>query len=257
MKSDVIDAEIRESLQDELLCVADTKLVLGNWFAECVMNGKSLPDFAAMLGMCTASYGQTRAIYRYLDVLDYSYSHLETGRGAEDICSMDLLDEPPTDWPDFIVAIWLAEQASWSMASSLLRVPDRTIAGIGRKIGEEAYFHLKYASGWLRILEGSDDDRAAVRRSLSLRWPSALRWFGPVGSADRLADAGWRDPSLADLRTGFIHEVRQSVAPLRIDVETLPGPVFDPEWRPRARRSGSLPPRLFEVIRFKDPELAR
>ncbi|WP_160148806.1 Phenylacetic acid catabolic protein [Amycolatopsis alkalitolerans] len=257
MTSDKIDAEVREPVQDELLCLADTKLVLGNWFAECVMNGKSLPDFAAMLGMCTASYGQTRAIYRYLDLLDHSYGHLEKGRAAGEIRSMDLLDEPPRDWPDFIISIWLAEQASWSMASGFLRSPDRTIAGIARKIGEEAYFHLKYASGWLRILNGADDDRGRAREALSLRWPLALRWFGPAEPVDRLAAAGWRDPGIGDIRAGLADEVQRSVTPLGIDLATLPGPDFPPEWRPRARRTGSLPARLFEVIRFKDAELAR
>lgn len=256
MRSDDIDAEVRELFQDELLCLADTKLVLGNWFAECVMNGKSLPDFAAMLGMCTASYGQTRAIYRYLDLLDHSYGHLEKGRAAGEIRSMDLLDEPPRDWPDFIISIWLAEQASWSMASGLLHSPDRTVAGIARKTGEEAYFHLKYAAGWLRILHGADDDRERVLQALSFRWPLALRWFGPAESVDRLAAAGWRDPGIGDIRSGFIDEVQQSAAGFGVDLAMLPGPVFTPQWRPRARRTGSLPAGLFEVIRFKDAELA-
>ena len=55
-----------ENFENDLLAIADTRLVLGNWYAECVMNGRSLPDFAAILGMCTSNYGHTRAIYQFL-----------------------------------------------------------------------------------------------------------------------------------------------------------------------------------------------
>jgi 1,2-phenylacetyl-CoA epoxidase catalytic subunit len=261
------DTAVRTALQDDLLCIADTKLVLGNWFAECVMNGKSLPDFAAMLGMCTASYGQTRAIYRHLDTLDHSYRTLETGRGPGEIRSTNLLDVPPQGWPDFLVTTWLAELATWSMASGFLQHSDRTIAGICRKIGEEAYFHLKYAVGWFRIMESSPVDREGVRQSLELRYPLALQWFGPDNSADLLHEAGQRDDPIADIRAGFIAEVTATLAAFEselapgrepaLGIKPTPQVSFGSGWRPEARREGALPPGLFEVIRFKDSDLAR
>ncbi|MGH3098780.1 MAG: Phenylacetic acid catabolic protein [Streptosporangiales bacterium] len=254
---DGIPGPARTALQDELLCIADSKLVLGNWFAECVMNGRSLPDFAAMLGMCTASYGQTRAIYRYLDALDHSYAHLERGRGADEIRSMNLLDEPPQNWQDFLVSIWLAEQATWSMASGFLRNRDRTIAGIARKIGEEAYFHLKWATGWFRIVEGARPDQDSFDEAMQRRYPVALRWFGPPDTLDQLDEAGLRDDPLSAIRSGFIAEVRDAAAPVGVDADRLPLPRSFGGWRPDARRTGDLPAGLFEVIRFKDPELAR
>lgn len=251
-----LDTATRTALQDDLLCIADTKLVLGNWFAECVMNGKSLPDFAAMLGMCTASYGQTRAIYHWLDTLDHSYGHLEHGRGRGEIRSMDLLDRAPENWQDFIVSTWLAEQATWSMASGFLRNRDRTVAGIARKIGEEAYFHLKYAAGWFRIIEASDEERELVRASVTRRFPLALRWFGPPDAGDDLHAAGLRDDALADIRAGFVGEVRGALESFGVDLAGVEA-TFDSGWRPDARRTGPLPERLFEVIRFKDQEIAR
>ncbi|MBO0826869.1 MAG: phenylacetate-CoA oxygenase subunit PaaI [Streptosporangiales bacterium] len=258
MSTPVATAEpaARTALQNDLLCVADTKLVLGNWFAECVMNGKSLPDFAAMLGMCTASYGQTRAIYHWLDTLDHSYGHLEHGRGRAEIRSMDLLDPAPENWQDFIVSTWLAEQATWSMASGFLRNPDRTVAGIARKIGEEAYFHLKYAAGWFRIIEASDEEGELLRASVTRRFPLALRWFGPLDAADDLHAAGLRDDPLPDIRAGFVGEVRSALKPFGVDATGVEA-TFEADWRPDARRTGPLPERLFEVIRFKDQEIAR
>lgn len=256
-----VSATERTILQDDLLCIADTKLVLGNWFAECVMNGKSLPDFAAMLGMCTASYGQTRAIYHYLDTGDHSYRHLERGRGADEIRSMNLLDEPPAGWPDFIVSTWLAEQATWALAAGFLHNPDRTVAGIARRIGEEAYFHLKYATGWIRIIASSAGERARAEDALGRRYPLAQSWFGPAGADDELFAAGLRDDPVSAIRAGFAREVADGAEPL-VAGGPPAGAAADrrgvPDgWRPEARRAGPLPAGLFEVIRFKDEELAR
>ena len=251
-----VDERSRAALQGDLLCIADTKLVLGNWYAECVMNGRSLPDFAAILGMCTASYGQTRAIYRFLDALDHSYQELERGRGPGEIRSADLLDAPPRDWADFLATSWLAEQVTWSMASGFLRSRDRTVAGIARKIGEETYFHLKWTTGWFRVLAQSEQERTRLSDAVATRYPLALRWFGRPDTPDVLAESGWRDDPLDAIRAGFVAEVRAAVADLGVDVDGL-GPDFPDGWRPDARRVGELPAGLFEVIRFKDPELAR
>lgn len=255
--SDGLEAPLRTSLQDELLCVADTKLVLGNWFAECVMNGRSLPDFAAILGMCTASYGQTRALYQYLSSLDHDYAYLERGRGPEDIRSMNLLDAPPENWEDFLCTIWLAEQAAWSMMSAFVHHPDRTVAGLARKVGEEAYFHFKYTRGWFRIIGGSDRERERFEQALAIRYPLAWQWFGPVEAPDPLHDAGLRDTSLAQVRAGFVRDAGAATADLAIERSEAPAVGFDDAWRPEARRNGPLPPGLFEVVRFKDAGLAR
>ena len=109
--------KLDKNFENDLLAIADTKLVLGNWYAECTMNGRSLPDFAAILGMCTANYGHTRAIYQYLAAHGHDYDYLERGRGPEDICSSNLLDEAPAGWEDFIVSTWLAELSTWMLAS--------------------------------------------------------------------------------------------------------------------------------------------
>ena len=68
--------KLDKNFENDLLAIADTRLVLGNWYAECVMNGRSLPDFAAILGMCTSNYGHTRSIYQYLAAHGHNYAHL-------------------------------------------------------------------------------------------------------------------------------------------------------------------------------------
>ena len=163
--------KLDENFENDLLAIADTKLVLGNWYAECTMNGRSLPDFAAILGMCTANYGHTRAIYQYLSAHGHDYDYLERGRGPEDICSSNLLDEAPTGWEDFIVSTWLAELSTWMLASGFLKHEDRAVAGITKKIGEETYFHLKYSQGWFQILGEGKKQSQLFQKAFAHRFP--------------------------------------------------------------------------------------
>ena len=139
--------KLDENFENDLLAIADTRLVLGNWYAECVMNGRSLPDFAAILGMCTSNYGHTRAIYQFLAAHGHDYAHLERGRDAAAICSMNILDEAPAGWEDFIVSTWLTELATWMLASGFLKHEDRAIAGIAKKDWRGNIFPSQICSG--------------------------------------------------------------------------------------------------------------
>jgi 1,2-phenylacetyl-CoA epoxidase catalytic subunit len=218
------------------------------------MNGRSLPDFAAMLGMCAANYGHTRALYQLIALHGESYAKLERERGPDEICSMELLDEAPRSWEDFIACIWLAELATWTLASRYLHHADRTLAGLARKIGQEAYFHLKYANGWLRVFADSPDCTEAFRTHFARRRPLAVRWLGREEGDAALA-AGEAALDVQSLRGAFDAEIARSFDALGWADEPVKAQ-FGRDWRDAARRHGSLPDALFEVIRFKHPELA-
>jgi len=250
-----LDPAPRRTLRDELLVIADSKLVLGNWYAVCIMNGRSLPDFAALTAMTGVTYGHARALYQYLVNFGTDYATLERGRGPDDIRSMNLLDRPPQGWEDFLAATWLAEQASWAMLSGFLRSPDRVLAGLVEKIGQEVYFHLKYDIGWIRVVAADTASRAAFVAALDARLPAAVQWFG-ADSADALHAAGLRDLPVETLRRAFAAEVAALADIVHQPVEvpaTMPLPAG---WRTDARRIGGLPSRLYEMVRFKDKESA-
>lgn len=245
-------SRLNARFENDLLAISDTKLVLGNWYAECVMNGRSLPDFAAILGMCTANYGHTRAIYQYLAAHGRDYVHLERGRGPDDVRSMNLLDEAPANWEDFIVSTWLAELATWMLTSGFLKQRDRVVAGLAKKIGEETYFHLKYAHGWFRVIGEGERETRRFQDSYARRFPLALQWFGPEEEEDPAAEM--RDAPISKLRQEFVKQAFDASDPLGASRNAA---IRIPEnWRTDARRTGPMPDRLFEVVRFKDSALA-
>ncbi|MBN9430740.1 MAG: phenylacetate-CoA oxygenase subunit PaaI [Burkholderiales bacterium] len=248
-------SSLSAALRDDLLALADTKLVLGNWYAECVINGRSLPDFAAMLGMSSAQYGHARALYQFIASFGDDYATLERGRGREDIRSLELLDRAPGSWEDFLAAIWLAELSSWTFASRYLHHADRTLAGIVRKIGQEVYFHLKYVDGWVRVLQELPERRAAFVQSVNQRLPLALAWFGRDGEDAAYAEGDAALPGSA-LRERFVQELAPTLKLVGID--QVPASTADhrADWRSDARRHGAMPEGIYEVVRFKHQELA-
>jgi len=239
---DTVDAS-RRPLAASLVALADTKLVLGNWHTTCVLNAKSLPDYSALLAMGGAAFGHARALYDYLTAFGLEYALLERGRDAGAIHSQAVLDAPPEDWQDFVVTVYLADQICWLQAERYLSHPDRTLSGLARRIGEETYFHLKYATGWAAEFARDEASARRARDALLRRYPAALAWFpGDDGHApaQRQACAKAAQDLLDILGQGG--ELGE-----RADTQVH---AADAPWR----RRRPLPGRLYELVRFKDLE---
>jgi 1,2-phenylacetyl-CoA epoxidase catalytic subunit len=142
------------------------------------------------------------------------------------------------------------------LASGFLKHEDRAIAGISKKIGEETYFHLKYAQGWFQIIGDGKKQTDLFQKAFAKRFPLALQWFGPANAKDPVYDAGLRDVPLKKLRAAFINEAAAAEKHLHAKLKQDKTVKFAKDWRRDARRLGSMPDSLFEIIRFKDPEIA-
>jgi 1,2-phenylacetyl-CoA epoxidase catalytic subunit len=253
---DGLDDAARTAFENDLFAIADSKFVLGNWYARCILNGRSLPDFAALTAMTGAAYGHTRSLWQYLVNFGHTYSWIERGRGADGIRSMNMLDTPPNGWPDFIATTWLAEQATWMAVSGYLNCPDRALAGLAEKIGEEAYFHLKYAEGWMEIMSDSAADTKAFAAALERRLPVALGWFGSGKDDSVLKKAGLRDIPTTKMRKAFAAEIGKGSSWIGKGVDLPQSAPLPDGWIAAHRRAGPLPSGLFDAVRFRDPEAA-
>ena len=68
--------------------------------------------------------------------------------------------------------------------------------------------------------------------------------------------AGIRDVPLKKLRDAFIKEAAGAEKLPGADLTQEKSIKFAKDWRADARRFGAMPDGLFEVVRFKDAELA-
>jgi ring-1,2-phenylacetyl-CoA epoxidase subunit PaaC len=241
------------ALYDELLCIADTKLVLAGWYMVVLPNGRGIPDWNALCGMLQDHYGHARALYQYLGRYGLTREEAEWARGPGEIRSARLLDSPPQSWTDFVVTMLCAEY----LLSALLggyrdNQSERALAGLARKMEREARFHLSYATGWLRALAS---DASSVTMPLRERMALALDWWG-ADEPDCLFEAGLRTAPEGALRDTFVRAIEAEVPDANLG-ET-DGADVTPSWRREFRRSGppGIPESLYELIRFKYIELA-
>jgi 1,2-phenylacetyl-CoA epoxidase catalytic subunit len=241
------------ALYDELLCLADTKLVLAGWYMVVLPNGRGIPDWSALCGMLQDHYGHARALYQYLGRYGLTREEAEWARGPGEIRSARLLDRPPRSWTDFVVTMLCAEH----LLSTLLggyrdNEQDRALAGLARKMEREARFHLSYATGWLRALAGDDPSVITPFRD---RLALALDWWGP-DETDCLFEAGLRTAPERALSDTFVAALDAELPDANLGDSV--GSDARPGWRREFRRSGprGIPESLYELIRFKYVELA-
>ena len=130
------------------------------------------------------------------------------------------------------------------------------LVDLAKKIGEETYFHLKYATGWMQIIGEGKKEAERFVRDFDKRYKLALQWFGPANADDPVHKAGLRDVPVTKLREAFVREVAKAKDAVGASVKVPKTVKMPKDWRADARRLGALPEGLFEIVRFKDPSLA-
>jgi len=235
-----------DAVRDELLCVADSKWVLGHWYIKLIQNGRSLTDFNALAAMSQDQLGHTRSFFGMLEEWGQSSERLEFGRSRLEVHSMDMLDAPPANWADFLVTASLAEYALRTLLGAYDKSRNRVLANFAVQCEREAEFHTLYLDGGLQGL--SDVEREEARQAFARRYPLAQRWF-TAGHDDPVAATGWREATMASLSADFKQVVAEGVA---AHLETTlpadsPAPAHWDGARRRERGTG-MPPRLWEFV---------
>lgn len=236
---------VSQALLGELLCISDSKWVLGHWYVKVIPNGRSVPDFSSMAGMAQDELGQTRAMLDYLEQsFDLPENQLEFGRKVEDIHNMELLDASPKNWGDFVVTAFLAEQAMWSALEGFVGSSSAGLSNMCKKFAEEGYFHRLYIDGWMAAL--TEDERRDAIAAMPARLAHARQWFnfGP----ELLSEEGIRPWSAAECREHFELGIKNLAKALSVELPEESG--VSGIWDTRRRRpeGSAMPARLWEYV---------
>jgi 1,2-phenylacetyl-CoA epoxidase catalytic subunit len=232
----------------DLIILGDSKVAFSSWCFSTVFNGRGLADFAALLALGGTSLGHARAFYQHLVDYGYEYSFLERGRTASEINSLPVLDQPPSSWEDLMATILISENAMWAIASGFNGGKDVQIATLVRKIGQERYFHVLYAQGWLRAF--SRDERLKFRECLDRRLEPARQWLGSPDAEDSTYLTGFRTTTNRQVHEKFDDSLTKIYAALDT---SLPPRGADLSWDRERRRDGVIPQGLF--LKMKPREL--
>ena len=242
---------VSTAILDELLNLADSNWVLGHWYLLCILNSRGLQDASAMSAMAQDSLGHTRATLHFLEK-EYGYQDmsLEFNRSVDQVHGMDLLDQAPQSWGDFVTTLALAEHAIWQMMSTFDGSSIASVSGMLEAFGQENQFHRMNMDGWIKIF--SDEEQSQLRAILPQRLGQALAWFGTEEASgnDPLLAAGVRIRSVWSAREKFITAVSKSLSLSAEDIAAAETAVAAaPYTTSRRRPEGSnLPAQLWEAL---------
>ncbi len=237
----------KEKLLSELLCLADSKWVLGHWYIKVMLNCRTLTDATAFAGMSQDELGHTRALFKFLEeTYDLPEHQLEFGREREQIQSMALLDEAPANRGDFMLTAYLAEAALWNFLLTFKNGANEDVAGMVKHFGKESRFHRLSLLGWAKSLD--DDERAQMVEAFPKRVPLALAWFGATEEG-LLENEGIRSETVAAAGSAFLAGAVREIATI-LGLEAPEGPSLETDWDDTRRRAkdSALPETLWESM---------
>jgi 1,2-phenylacetyl-CoA epoxidase catalytic subunit len=198
-----------------------------------------------MAGMAQDELGQTRAIFNFIEqTYDLPENQIEFGRSADKIHSMQLLDEAPQNWADFIVTLYLTEQAQWSALEGYVGGEYVPVSNFCKKFAEEGYFHRLYVDGWLAAL--TDEEKKDAAKAFVKRLPLARQWFN-FGD-ETVHEAGIRPWSAADCLTHFEEGIKALAKAIGIDIPAVGGNVKAWDAIRRRPEGSTMPARLWEYV---------
>ncbi len=205
-------------------------------YAEWCTAAPSLEADIAAAAMGLDDLGHSRVLYGCLNELETRPDGGHAEAAPEAYANLPYLDQPWTDFTQFIAANAVLDTAFTLMIEALAEGNVELLRTRLRKMLQEERYHYLHGRSWLR-------EPAATGAALDEAWRQAVEWFGPEGGdVDTLRQAG---------------QVRFGVAELRSKLQerlTKPAPNAPIDWKRwdpvrRRTRPGGIDERTFEMLR--------
>ncbi|MGH7482052.1 MAG: Phenylacetic acid catabolic protein, partial [Longimicrobiales bacterium] len=196
---------VRAAVRDLILCLADSKRLLGMRYAGWILGAPELEAGIAAASMAQDEWGHSRLLYALLRDFGDDVEKLEHGREPSEYCSMEALDGEPASWPELVALNALADAALTVQFEALRRSSYAPLRQRVDKLLEEERFHGAHGAAWFRRLAGATPAaRRAVADAVRSLQPSLLAWFGPDSDRARaLVNAGVVDAAGDELRERY------------------------------------------------------
>lgn len=202
-----------EALQEYLLRLADSDMILGQRLCELCGKAPALEEEMALMNVALDLVGQARHWYEYAAEL------ADDGRTADDLAfrrdahhyrNALLVEQPNKDYAVTMARQFFFDAWHYFTLQALASAPDARIAGIAAKAIKEAQYHLRRSSEWVKRLgDGTEESHARMQVAVDDLW----RFTGEMIEADaidrQMFEAGiGPDPQrLAADWKGLVHEV--------------------------------------------------
>ena len=252
---DELEAPARGALREQLLALADTKLLLGHHCGEWTFRAPTLEASIAACNMAQDEWGHTRLLYGMLErYFGETADTLLHERAAETFASVEALDRPLESWPHFIAVRVLADAGVTLLLQAMVNSSFRPLKDRVEKMLQEERYHVLYAEAWVeRLADKSPESREAIAQAMASAYPSVVAWFGPPESEHDapLVELGIKSERDRDIAQKLRERVEQLADTAGLPVPT-DGEVVDwSGWRSELRRAsgGGPDPGIVEELR--------
>lgn len=245
-----LSEESRVALRDLILVLADSKRILGIRYADWVLGAPELEASIAASSIAQDEWGHSRILYALLSEFGDDPEGLEHSRKPGEYFNIEILDNPLSTWPDFVVANSLVDTA---LSIQLQSLSDSRYAPLRQRVQkqlEEERFHAAHGAAWLRRLsEASTAAHTATQEIVRNTWATLLHWFGPDELGARQKEEGLWSATGEELRDAFVDRV----TPLLDETGfVVPATHLDfAAWDPHTRRKDRGGPEADAVARAR------
>lgn len=225
-----------DAAADYVQAIADTKLLLGQRYAQWSLAAPSLEDDIGGASAAQEEVGHVRQLFRLLEGQGRDPAWLRGERDPEAFSNAACLDRAGDTWLEFLAAVGPADRAAWLLLDA---VDHDDFRGMVDKMGEDEYFHLEYHDARLLTLAEEQPDELTTALESSL--PAALGFIGPASydeGSDPVFAAGFTSQPAAVHRESFRthYESLFEDTPVSLDGVDWDAPSED-EWDASRRRT--------------------
>lgn len=184
----------QEALQDYLLRLADSDMILGQRLCELCGKAPALEEEMALMNVALDLVGQARNWYEYaaeVKGLGLDADMLAFRRDAHEYRNLLLTEQPNGDYAVTMARQFFFDAWHYYTLKSLAGASDERIAGIAGKALKEVTYHLRRSSEWVKRLgDGTEESHRRMQDAVDLLW----RFTGELTQADEtdriMAEAG-------------------------------------------------------------------
>ena len=203
----------KEALQEYLLRLADSDMILGQRLCELCGKAPALEEEMALMNVALDLVGQARNWYEYAAEL------LDNGRSADDLAfrrdaqhyrNALLVEQPNGDYAVTMGRQFFFDAWHYFTIAALVNAPDERIASIAAKPATEVQYHQRRSSEWVkRFGDGTEESHQRMQTAVDDLW----RVTGEMIEADTVeqqlfkAGIGPEPEQLAADWQGLVNEV--------------------------------------------------
>jgi phenylacetate-CoA oxygenase PaaI subunit len=218
------------SLYSLVKSLADNKQVLGMRYAEWCTAAPSLEADIAAAAMGLDDIGHSRVLHGSLRELGTPDQGIAEGTYA----NVPFLDQPWTDWSQFVAANAVLDSTFSLMIEALANGNVEVLRGRLRKMLQEERYHFLHGRSWMHEIKTAESSRRA--------WREAIEWIGPEGDdVDELRREGKLASGVRELRQQLEERVGGHPEASNIDWK---------QWDPIRRRTvgGGIDQRTLDML---------